>query len=50
MTGSAAAKHDPGAVVERLCRATNEHDLEALALCFAPDYRNETPVHPALGF
>ena len=31
-------------------RATNAHDLEALSLCFAPDYRNETPVHPARGF
>ena len=43
------AEH-PGALVERLCRATTEHDLEALSLCFAPEYRNETPVHPARGF
>jgi ketosteroid isomerase-like protein len=40
----------PGAMVELLCQATNEHDLEALAACFALDYRNETPVHPARGF
>jgi ketosteroid isomerase-like protein len=40
----------PGTMVERLCQATNEHDLEALASCFAPDYGNETPVHPARGF
>src|ERR1700693_2434421 len=40
----------PGALVERLCQATNDHDLEALASCFALDYRNETPVHPARGF
>jgi ketosteroid isomerase-like protein len=40
----------PGAMVERLRQATNEHDLEALANCFALDYRNDTPVHPARGF
>ncbi len=40
----------PGAMVERLCRAVNDHDLDALASCFALDYRNETPVHPARGF
>jgi ketosteroid isomerase-like protein len=40
----------PGALVDRLCRATNEHDLDALAGCFALDYGNETPVHPARGF
>jgi ketosteroid isomerase-like protein len=40
----------PGAVVERLCQATNDHDLEALAGCFAVDYRNQTPVHPARAF
>lgn len=40
----------PGAVVERLARATNAHDLEALAACFALEYRNDTPVHPARGF
>jgi ketosteroid isomerase-like protein len=37
-------------VVERLLRATNDHDLEALVDCFASDYRNETPAHPARGF
>jgi limonene-1,2-epoxide hydrolase len=40
----------PVAVVERLCRATNDHDLDRLVACFAPDYRNETPVHPERGF
>jgi ketosteroid isomerase-like protein len=39
-----------GALVERLSRATNAHDLDALAACFAEDYRNDTPVHPARGF
>ena len=37
-------------MVDRLCDAVNGHDLDALAACFAADYRNETPVHPARGF
>lgn len=40
----------PAAVLRRLQDATNAHDVEAIAACFAPDYRNETPVHPARGF
>ena len=39
-----------GALVDRLCRATNAHDLDALTACFALEYRNETPVHPDRGF
>ena len=31
-------------------RAVNGHDLDALEGCFAPDYRNQTPAHPAQGF
>ena len=38
------------ATIDRLVRATNQHDLEALAACFAEDYKNETPAHPARGF
>jgi ketosteroid isomerase-like protein len=41
---------DAGAMVARLVEATNRHDLEALVDCFGPDYRNETPAHPARGF
>lgn len=37
-------------VIERLQRATDAHDLDALVACFAPDMRNETPIHPARGF
>jgi hypothetical protein len=37
-------------MLERLRRATNDHDLEALVACFAPGYRNETPAHPGRGF
>jgi len=40
----------PAAMVERLCRATNARDLDALVACFADDYRNETPAHPRRGF
>jgi hypothetical protein len=42
---------DPGAaLLERLAAVTNDRDLEAIVGCFAPDYRNETPAHPAQGF
>lgn len=44
------SQHGPGAVVERLRRATTNHDLEALVACFSTDYRNETPVHPERSF
>ena len=47
---STIAGVEPGALVERLCQATNDHDLDALTRCFAADYRNETPAHPARGF
>ena len=40
----------PRAMVKRLTEAVNGHDLEALTRCFAEDYRNETPAHPARGF
>ena len=40
----------PHQVVDRLAVALDHHDLDALAGCFAVDYRNETPAHPARGF
>lgn len=45
-----ARRPEPIATVQRLRDATNAHDLEAIVACFAPDYRNETPLHPARGF
>lgn len=33
-----------------LLAATNNHDVEALVACFAEDYVNVTPAHPARGF
>jgi hypothetical protein len=41
---------DPTSMVRRLAAATNAHDLDALVACFADDYLNETPAHPARGF
>ena len=37
-------------LVGRLLQATNDHDIEALVACFAEEYRNETPAHPARCF
>ncbi len=40
-----------GEMVDRLLvAATNAHDIEALVGCFAEDYSNETPLHPARSF
>jgi hypothetical protein len=41
---------DPAATLRSLVDATNAHDIDAIVACFAPAYRNETPVHPARGF
>lgn len=38
------------ATIDRLVGATNRHDLDALVACFAEDYVNVTPAHPARGF
>lgn len=38
------------ALLERLCAATNAHDLDELVGCFAQDYVNEMPAHPRRGF
>ena len=40
----------PNTTVDRLLRATNDHDLERLVGCFSPEYVNETPAHPARSF
>jgi hypothetical protein len=37
-------------VITSLVNAINDHDLDALTACFADDYVNVTPVHPARGF
>jgi ketosteroid isomerase-like protein len=38
------------AVAGRLHDAVNRHDLEAMVQCFAKDFVNETPAHPARSF
>jgi ketosteroid isomerase-like protein len=38
------------AVVARLLKATNDHDLDALVDSFSSDYVNETPAHPMRAF
>src|SRR3954447_13730287 len=40
----------PPPLLRALLAAMNDHDLDALSACFAPDYVNETPVHPAQSF
>jgi hypothetical protein len=42
--------NDTATWLDRLVRATNAHDLDAVVECFAADYVNVTPVHPARGF
>ncbi len=41
---------DAAAVIERLRDASNAHHLDAIVACFAADYRNDTPLHPARSF
>jgi len=38
------------AIATRLHDAVNGHDLDAMVGCFAPDFVNETPAHPARSF
>ena len=37
-------------LLERVRRATNEHDLGALAACFHLDYDSTSPAHPERAF
>lgn len=38
------------ALLDRLSKAVDDHDLDALVECFSTDYRNETPAHPGRSF
>lgn len=42
-----ASQRDARSVVERFVQAINGHDLEAIVGCFAQDYQDVEPVHPA---
>ena len=50
MTNDEPRDDDAAGVLARLERAANAHDVNAVVACFAPDYRNETPAHPARSF
>ena len=43
---------DPSLLVaiERIREATNQHDLDALVACFAPEYQSAFPAHPDRAF
>lgn len=40
----------PREVVEQVFEAQNAHDLDGMLEHIAPDYRSETPTHPARNF
>ena len=50
MNATETATSSARAVVERLLKATNDYDLDALVGCFSSDYVNETPAHPLRAF
>ncbi|GAB3547407.1 hypothetical protein GCM10027404_09400 [Arthrobacter tumbae] len=43
-------QRNPLRVIDQLASAINDHDLDALTVCFADDYVNITPAHPAPSF
>ena len=47
---SAETEFGPRAVVERLNRAINDHDIESFVGCFDRDYESEQPAHPTRRF
>jgi hypothetical protein len=46
----AAEQRSPREVLDRLQRAMNDHDVEAMLACIHPEYRSEQPAHPERGF
>jgi ketosteroid isomerase-like protein len=40
----------PREVLDRLQRAMNDHDLQAMLACMHPDYESQQPAHPERGF
>lgn len=44
------AADGPAAVLARLQRAVNAHDLDAMAACFQVDYASAQPIHPDRAF
>jgi hypothetical protein len=41
---------NPPPIVRRLQQAINDHDLDAIEACFAPDYASDQPAHPDRSF
>jgi ketosteroid isomerase-like protein len=41
---------DPRALMDRLTRAQNAHDLDGMLACFHEDYRSEQPLFPDRAF
>jgi ketosteroid isomerase-like protein len=41
---------DPRTVIDTMKRAVDEHDLDALSVCFQSDYWSEQPFHPDRSF
>jgi hypothetical protein len=48
--GGSGESSEATVVIDRLLEATNQHDLDAISACFALDFVNETPLHPARSF
>jgi ketosteroid isomerase-like protein len=46
----AQTNSSPRLIFERMIEAANQHDLEAMVACFAPDFRSEQPFHPERNF
>ena len=47
---NARTQSSPKVVFERMIQAANDHDLEAMVACFAPDFRSEQPFYPERNF
>jgi hypothetical protein len=43
---SAPAQYEMPTVLQRMSDAINAHDVDAIASCFANDYKGEQPLHP----
>lgn len=50
ITTGAQHAASPTDCIHGLQRAINQHDLDALTACFAPDYQSEFPAHLARAF
>src|SRR5579884_156791 len=47
---AAHVQSSPKLVFERMIRAANGHDLDAMVACFAPNFRSEQPFYPERNF